>query len=184
LNQSQKIGSSSGTVKHIAVWLTSPEEGLDHVRQAAAHAEMMDATLHLLHVVPEVHEGMLGSTMLSAAPLGTEYAEAWLNGIAGELPHHRNVKIHVSQGNRKRMLGKLLRQSQAEMLMVSRQSALQYDFFGTELNRTLEDCSSALICVAQGLERAIRQDGRGWQCGLFNCSIVSMRKSWRRARSR
>src|SRR5260370_16740669 len=50
LNQSQKIGFSSGTVKHIAVWLTSPEEGLDHVRQAAAHAEMMDATLHLLHV--------------------------------------------------------------------------------------------------------------------------------------
>src|SRR5260370_7895480 len=112
----------------------------------------------------EVNEGLLGSTMLSAAPLGTEYAEAWLNGIAGELPHHRNVKIHVSQGNRKRMLGKLLRQSQAEMLMVSRQSALQYDFFGTELNRTLEDSSSAFICVTPGLQRPIRHYGRACHC--------------------
>jgi K+-sensing histidine kinase KdpD len=149
LNQTQKIGGCSATVKHIAVWLTSPEEGLDHVRQAAAHAEMMDATLHLLHVAPEVHEGMLGSTMFSAAPLGTEYATAWLNRVAGELPQHRDVKIHVTSGNKKRMLGRLLRQSQAELLMVSRQSALQQDFFRTELNPTLEDCSSALICVAQ-----------------------------------
>ncbi len=105
LNQTQKIGCSPETVKHIAVWLTSPEEGLDHVRQAAAHAEMMDATLHLLHVVPEVHEGMLGSTMFSAAPLGTEYASAWLKKVAGELPQHRNVKIHVTQGNRKENAG-------------------------------------------------------------------------------
>jgi len=149
LNQTQKIGSSYGRVKHVAAWLTCPEEGLDHVRQAAAHAEMMDATLHLLHVVPDVHEGMLGSTMFSAAPLGTEYATTWLKKIAEQLPNHHNVKIHVTQGHRRRMLGRLLRQSQAELLMVSRQSALQHDFFRAALNPTLEDCSSALICIAQ-----------------------------------
>ncbi len=40
------------------------------------------------------------------------------------------------------MLGKMLRQSQAEMLMISRQSALQHDYFRAALNPTLEDCSS------------------------------------------
>ncbi|WP_213803400.1 universal stress protein [Granulicella sp. dw_53] len=149
LNERQRLGSSSGSMKHVAAWLTSPEEGLEHVQQAAAHAEAMDATLHLLHVVPDVNEGMLGSTMLSEAPLGVGYAEDWLKRIAGKLPQARDVKIHVAQGNRKRQLSKLLRHSQAELMMVSRESALQYDFFRAELNRTLEDCSTALICVAQ-----------------------------------
>ena len=149
LNERQRLGSSSGALKHVAVWLTSPEEGLEHVRQAAAYANAMDATLHLLHVVPEINEGMLGSTLLSGAPLGVGNATEWLKTVAKGLPDARDVKVHVAQGNKKRLLAKLLRQSQAELMMVSRESALQYDFFRAELNRTLEDCHSALICVAQ-----------------------------------
>lgn len=161
LNRTQNLVSSPGTIKHVAAWLTRPEEGLDHVRQAAAHAEMMDATLHLLCVVPNVNEGTLGATMFSAAPLGTEYAMTWLNSIVVRLPNRQNVKIHVTQGNRKRMLGKLLRQSQAELLMVSRQSALESDSFRAALNPTFEDCSSALICVAEENSSLLTKTGLG-----------------------
>jgi nucleotide-binding universal stress UspA family protein len=149
LKQTHRVGTSTGAFKHIAVWLNSPEEGIDHVCQAADHANRLGATLHLIHIVPDANEGMLGSTLLSERPLGTGSANHWLAEVAHTLPNADAVKTHVRMGNRKIQMARVLRDVQAELLMVSRQGALQDDFFQTGLSTIVEDCSSALVCVPQ-----------------------------------
>lgn len=133
--------------RHLGVWLSSPEEGLAHVRQAAHYAAQTGSTLHLLHVVPNVNEGSLTHTLRTQAPLGEEYAEEWLSQVAASLDSAQRVEIHIGQGKARRVLPRLIRTSGAEMLMVSQNSAVERGIFRSEVSSTFRECCSGIVSV-------------------------------------
>ena len=143
------VGSAlaANSDRHLGVWLSSPEEGLAHVRQAAQYAAQTGSTLHLLHVVPDVNEGSLTHTLRTQAPLGEEYAEEWLTQVAASLDSAQRVEIHVGQGKARRVLPRLIRSSGAELLMVSQNSAIERGLFRSEVSSIFRECCSGIVSV-------------------------------------
>ncbi len=133
--------------RHLGVWVSSPEEGLAHVRQAAQYASQTGSTLHLLHVVPDVNEGSLAHTLRTKAPLGEEYAEDWLTQVASSLDIAQRVEIHVGQGKARRELPRLIRTSGVEMLMVSQGAAVERGVFRSEVSSIFRECCSGIVSV-------------------------------------
>lgn len=139
--------STSSADRHIGVWLGDPDEGLSHLQQAARYASETGGTLHLLHVVDEINEGSMLKPMLSAAPMGEETADAWLQDIASTMKLDCKVEIHVAQGRVSRELPQLLRRSGADMLVLNQQSAVRSSWLGPEINPIFSKCAIGLICV-------------------------------------
>lgn len=132
---------------HIGVWVANTEEGTSHVWQAARYAANIGATLHLLHIVPEIHEGSLAHTLLSDSPLGEPRARDWLASLAEDLQDIPKVEVHVAQGSSRRHLPRLLRQSGVDMLITSQQSAVEQGFFRSEVSSIFRACKAGIVCV-------------------------------------
>jgi nucleotide-binding universal stress UspA family protein len=157
------VGETAPTSnRNIGVWLGDPEEGLSHLRHAAAYAAETGGTLHLLHVVDEVNEGSMLEPLLSNAPMGPESADAWIRDLAGTFELDCSFEVHVAQGRAARELPNLLHRSGANMLVLSQQSAIQSTVFGLEINAAFRGCPISLVCVPfasrmEGLHRQVAE---------------------------
>lgn len=138
--------------RNIGVWLTGPEEGNTHLHHAAQYAADTGATLHLFYVMDDITEGSLTQTLVTEAPLGEESALNWLHDIAHKLSDVPKVEVAVRQGSIKTSLRDLVRESGAEMLMVSRRNALHLGFSGITINPALRACDAGIICVPKQSE--------------------------------
>lgn len=131
---------------HIGVWVSEPAEELAHVAHAAEYAARTGASLHLLHVVPDTHEGTLTHPLYSTAPLGESTAEAWLQSLALQLSNTR-TEVHVAQGDPKRCLPQLLRRAGAPILFVNQRAIVRESFFGSEIHPIFRGCPASFMCV-------------------------------------
>lgn len=132
---------------NIACWLECPEDGITHLREAATLAAHKKARLHLLCTIPsieELDEGALGKVLTSNSPFGEEYAEDWLKSIGHTLGIE--YELHITAGSARRVLPKMVKQTGASVLFVSRSSAIRSDSFGLKLNSALDACDHAVIC--------------------------------------
>ena len=134
--------------KHLAAFVSDPEEGTSHIRYGARYAAATGSTLHLIHVIPEVEEGSLTHTLHTAAPLGEEYAEAWMQEIMGSLESTIKIELHIEQGPVRRLLPRLFDRTGADMLLVSRQTACEPQFLrGPGINPTFRRLSAGIVSV-------------------------------------
>ena len=132
---------------HLAAFVASPEEGTSHIRYGARYAAATNSTLHLIHVIPNVDEGSLTHTLRSAAPLGEEYAEAWMQEITASLEPAAKIELHMDQGPARRLLPKLFHRTGADMLLVSRQAACEPQLLGPVVNPIFQRLSAGILSV-------------------------------------
>ena len=72
-----------------------------------------------------MNEGSLTHTLDTAAPLGEDYAEMWMQEIAASLEPATKIELHMEQGPVSRLLPRLFERTGADMLLVSRQTACE-----------------------------------------------------------
>jgi hypothetical protein len=134
--------------KHLAALVSSPEEGTSHLRYGARYAAATNATLHLIHVVPNVDEGSLTHPLRSAGPLGEEYAEAWMQEITASLESAAKIELHMEQGPVRRLLPQLFARTGADMLLVSRQTACEPQLLrGPVVNPIFRRLSAGILSI-------------------------------------
>lgn len=132
---------------HVACWVTGQESRLDHVREAAALARGRQAELHLLHVLPEVSEGMLIDALYSDRPLSESVAHQHLEHIAAQLGDDLPIRLHVAVGSSLQVLKQQLKRSQASILVVDRETVMRKRLLQTSFNPSLTEAPCLLICV-------------------------------------
>lgn len=135
--------------KNIAVAVQNLDEPTDYIAAAAAHAIRHHATLHLMHVVPEINEGTLTKVLYSDAPLGIETALDRLSELAASLPPAVKVQVHVRMGSHWKQLKSMLHETGAELLMVGRSQTLHRGFFRSSIDPMLNNCNIPIVCLPE-----------------------------------
>ncbi|MEC3889824.1 universal stress protein [Xanthomonas campestris] len=133
---------------HVACWITGRETNLESLRDAAALARRRGADLHLLHVMPELSEGLLVDSLFNDKPLTENAAASWLGDLALQLQDDDlRVRIHVAAGNPRREIAGLLKRACADVLVVERDALVRPGIWHSSLQSTLARSPCVLICL-------------------------------------
>ncbi|MCS3744623.1 nucleotide-binding universal stress UspA family protein [Xanthomonas arboricola] len=134
---------------HVACWITGRETSLESLRDAAALARRRGADLHLLHVVPEVSEGLLVDSLFNDKPLSEGAASNWLSDLVQQLPDDDDlrVRIHVAVGNPRREIAGLLKRACADVLVVEHDALVRRGVWRSSLQSALAKTPCVLICL-------------------------------------
>jgi hypothetical protein len=100
--------------KNVACWLDFDRDCARLVACAMAYARKLEANMHILCALPEIHEG---SVFLDNEPLTVNGAVAEVNKRISWL--EATPKIHVARSDNKSARKQLLRQCDADLLFVS-----------------------------------------------------------------
>ncbi|WP_341918479.1 universal stress protein [Hydrocarboniphaga effusa] len=147
LPHTDRIPEPPSTGGHVACWISGQETRLDHVREAAALAQRRGAELHLMHALPEVSEGMLIDALYSDRPLSESVAGQRLADIASQLGNELPIRLHIGTGEPESVLRKLLKRTQASILVVDRGAVMRKRLMQASFNSKLADSPCLLICV-------------------------------------
>lgn len=130
--------------RHIACWLDFDTQEACYVaalRAAAQYAEATEAQLHLLYVVPDVHEGSLRGP---SAPLHA--GEVW-DALRAHLPSGlARPEIHVSPGGF-RPVADLVRRCDADLLVMGSEQAVLSGWLGPRMNPLISQAMCPVLCV-------------------------------------
>ncbi|MCC4585555.1 universal stress protein [Xanthomonas sp. NCPPB 1067] len=133
---------------HVAYWVTGRETNLESLRDAAALARRRGADLHLLHVMPEIGEGLLMDSLFNATPVTEAAASNWLSDLALQLgDDDLRVRIHVAVGNPRREIAGLLKRACADVLVVEHEAVIRRGVWRSSLQATLAKSPCVLICL-------------------------------------
>ncbi|NHF67014.1 universal stress protein [Xanthomonas hortorum] len=140
---------------HVACWITGRETSLDSLRDAAALARRRGADLHLLHVMPDISEGLLMDSLFNDQPLTESAASHWLSELAAQLQDDDlRVRIHVAVGNPRREIASLLKRARADVLVVEHDAVVRRGVWRSSLHAALAKTPCVLICLPPGRLRA------------------------------
>ncbi|NYI20437.1 nucleotide-binding universal stress UspA family protein [Xanthomonas arboricola] len=133
---------------HVACWITGRETSLDTLRDAAAMARRRGADLHLLHVMPDISEGLLVDSLFNDKPLTEAAAASWLSDLALQLhDDDLRVRLHVAVGNPRREIAGLLKRACADVLVVEHDAVVRRGVWRSSLQATLAKTPCVLICL-------------------------------------
>jgi len=114
---------------------------------ACEYALRVGATLQLLYLVPEVHEGMLRNGVGYDEPLTAMVALEDLQRIAATLPVTPELHSVVGR-DAPRVLG-LLRNSRTDILFVGKREASYRSLFRSEMHPFIDAAGCPVVCVDQ-----------------------------------
>ncbi|KGK58428.1 hypothetical protein NC00_07525 [Xanthomonas cannabis pv. phaseoli] len=133
---------------HVACWITGRETSLDTLRDAAAMARRRGADLHLLHVMPDISEGLLVDSLFNDKPLTEAAAVSWLSDLVLQLrDDDLRVRLHVAVGNPRREIAGLLKRACADVLVVEHDAVVRRGVWRSSLQATLAKTPCVLICL-------------------------------------
>ncbi|MBB3822775.1 nucleotide-binding universal stress UspA family protein [Xanthomonas arboricola] len=133
---------------HVACWITGRETSLDTLRDAAAMARRRGADLHLLHVMPDISEGLLVDSLFNDKPLTEAAAVSWLSDLVLQLrDDDLRVRLHVAVGNPRREIAGLLKRACADVLVVEHDAVVRRGVWRSSLQATLARTPCVLICL-------------------------------------
>lgn len=113
--------------RNIAVGMDGSDDDLKHLTLAASFAARIGAKLHLLTVVPAIHEGTLLAQAVSPEPLSEEVAvERIENLLTG---WDRVPSVEVTIGEPEREMVRLVKRCEADLLFVSEAQSRSGLFF-------------------------------------------------------
>ena len=87
------------SIDRVACYVDLERPDTGHLEAAASFATSLGAQLHLLHVVPEIHEGSLGVGWPNQRPLSPDVAEERLFFLMAS--HRRTAEIHGASARRR-----------------------------------------------------------------------------------
>jgi nucleotide-binding universal stress UspA family protein len=126
-------------VRRVGCYL-SLETGRDsHLRWAAEFTKRLNASLHLLHVVPPVDDGTIADAFASDRPLTTDDAHARLRAC---LARGSDANTNVVIGARRWELGRMIRADAIDLLCISSQEVL----CGSRLSPAIRALPCPVVC--------------------------------------
>lgn len=133
-----KLGAPA---RNVACWLDAPSGDNHHVRRASDYAAEVGARLHLLHVIPMMHEGTMTE---SPMPLNEDEVKDLVPYVARK-PH---TEIHIAPGDHRETLVKMLRMCDADVLFLNEQQSVQRRLFGIAMSGIVQLAPCPTISVA------------------------------------
>lgn len=135
---SAKLGAPA---RNVACWLDAESGDNYHLRRACDYALEVGARVHLLHVVPDMHEGTITE---SPMPLNAEEAAKLVPYIA----RRQQTEIHVAPGGGKRALVELLRACDADVLFLNERQSVQHRLFGITMSGIVQHAPCPTMSIA------------------------------------
>jgi len=146
-----------GSTRRIACYVDFESENINHLVAAVDLAAHLDATLQLLHVVPNVSEGTLGVGWHTDRPLHADVAERRLRHLLN--PFHRRVEVAVGVGDEETALPELLEQCRSDLVFFGEGQAMSRSLFGRACLRPIVKRSPCpAICMDGAGAAAVRWD--------------------------
>ena len=129
-------------VRNVACVLDGGTGHDKHLEAASEYAAKVGATLHFLHVMPEIEEGTLfePTAMLS---------EAEVEERAARMVPATRAEIHVSPGGGTRELRRLVTACDADLLFMDQRRAIQEGPFSSRLSRIVDVVPCPTVCVSK-----------------------------------
>lgn len=124
-------------VRQLACWLDFRDDHCRHLPYAIAMAERLGATLHLLHGLPPIDEGLLAPSGRADRALHPDRARDEIARLAAGTS--AQVEIHVAQGDGHGTLKRLLRECRADLVFLRNDEGLVSRWFGLGLGLRLGD---------------------------------------------
>lgn len=145
-----KVAKLGAVAKNIACVIDGGRGHDKHIEAALAYAQRRNATLHLLHVMPEVDEGalMTPSGLLSEA----DVAERFKRIAAGS---ETRVEIHVSTGGSVGELRRIVEARDIDVMFVDERRAVSSSAFASRMSKLVDMAPCPTVCVSKaglGLE--------------------------------
>lgn len=135
----------SQPIRNIGCWVDLENDNINHVKMASRLAGHLGATLHLLHTVPAIHEGLLASALTSDRPLEPNVARERLEEFTRLLPVP--IELHVETGEEKQELPKMLAECDADLVFLGDGQALRTGFGSPRPSKVLRSLPCSAICV-------------------------------------
>lgn len=127
--------------------LVDLKEGADpNLPLAVAFASQIGARLHILHVIPTVHEGMLAGAMDSVEPLAPAAA---LERIQSAFAGYACPDIEIAIGDVTKELPRLLNRCEADVAFIGSGQALTWNW-APRLSRAIDKLPCPVICLGGG----------------------------------
>ncbi|MBL8241974.1 MAG: universal stress protein [Bryobacterales bacterium] len=140
-------------IRTVAVAMDGWDSNLQHLHLASAFAERVGARLHLLTVVPDIHEGTLVSQAVAPQPLHPDRAIARLEKLLAGW--HRVPVIDAAVGSASRHIPRMAAKCDADLLFLS-QAQSTSGVFIPGISRTVNHAPCAVVSVPAALPASFR----------------------------
>jgi hypothetical protein len=132
----------------IAVGMDGTSKDVRHLELAASFAANIGARLHLLTVVPPIHEGTLLDQTTTSEPLSEKVASRRIEKLLAGW--NRIPTIDVAIGSFERELPRMLRRCEADLLFLSESQSCSGLFF-PQISRAVDQSPCSVISVPTNL---------------------------------
>lgn len=112
----------------------------EHVHRACEYAKALGATLHVVHVLPDVHDGTM-LRLAFAAPFDASSTAARVRAVTGS--GSMSVQLHVTHGPR---LAELLEQTRADIVFVDGTHWIGRRWLARRVSRSLDTLKRPVVC--------------------------------------
>ncbi|MEQ1949070.1 MAG: universal stress protein [Bryobacteraceae bacterium] len=172
-------------VKNVACWVEAGHQAPVHLKLAVAYATALEAQLHVLHLVPEIHEGLMALPTIEDRPLHEDGARRAVEDLVPRST--QSLHVHVASGNGVRSQSKLLKQCNADVAFASVERFALTDWIRSDIDR-VDRHACPTICVSSraasrewnllpGPAYATRQSERGNLVTSIPASFYSQKAS-------
>jgi hypothetical protein len=132
-------------VRNVACWMEFDSDETVHLELAAEYAWKLGAKLHLIHTLPEIHEGMIYSS-LTNRPM---HADTIHEAFSKRLQHFPiEPLIHVHGGNGRKTRAVLAKAHDADILFTSVARSPLTDWVYSDYD-SIDRCTCPVISVSR-----------------------------------
>ncbi|MEQ1886462.1 MAG: universal stress protein, partial [Bryobacteraceae bacterium] len=132
-------------VKNVACWVDADQQTPVHLKLAMAYAAALDAQLHVLHLVPEIHEGSIALPTLEERPLHEDGARRVIEGLVARAP--KPPQVHVASGSGSRTRKKLVKECGADLVFATIDRFSLTDWIRSDIDR-VDRHHTPTVCVS------------------------------------
>jgi nucleotide-binding universal stress UspA family protein len=160
----------SQRIRNVACWVDFDCANITHLRNAANLALRLSAKLHIVHAVPNVHEGILATVLTSDKPLHPNVAIERIRSLTSWMPIR--PEVHVSIGDNRREIPRLLQACDADVVFLGENQAIRQRFGRPAMMPWVD----ALPCPAVCFDGASKE-GIEWSLDPRHAAVQEMAPS-------
>jgi len=130
--------------RNVGCWVDLASPDTSHITAAFEYAGKLEANLHLLHALPEIHEGSLALPVYYGKPLSEDGAAKEIRALLGWMPVQ--PQIHIATGPMTRVMPSMARDLNLDAMFVSRQQALGGGWNSRGISSAIDRCNCPVFC--------------------------------------
>lgn len=134
-----------GKPKRVGCIVSRQYDSYRPLDMACEYALRTGATLQLIYLLPEMHEGMLRNSLSFNEPLTEAVAIEDLQRVASVLP--LTPELHVALGTETRSVLRLLDRTRTDILFTGKQQVLRSRLWRHDINGYVDGARCPVVCV-------------------------------------